>query len=89
VQIVLYFLPAFERNTILNERETHTMATTIPGGTAKIYQFRVGGRASSAARNAAASQASVHDLKRAPTFACNGSWYHDAAIAEADTSERR
>ncbi|HPG88475.1 MAG TPA: DUF2735 domain-containing protein [Hyphomicrobium sp.] len=52
--------------------------------TAKIYQFPVGGRAALTTRAGLASQASELEIAAAPRVAVGGSWYHDAAVQEAD-----
>ena len=47
------------------------MTTNTPQGTAKIYQFPVGGRRAVEAHREAT-----------PTVVTFGSWYHEAAIQE-------
>lgn len=65
------------------------MNMNLNDGSAKIYQFPVGG-----ARNAhvVRSQASrVIDLRaaKAPVIAVGGAWYHDAAIQDAQPVGKR
>jgi hypothetical protein len=64
-------------NPELTESESN-MTTTIQQGSARIYQFPVGGRA---ALNAQRDAAKPAEAIRTPK-AVSSSWYHDAAIAE-------
>jgi hypothetical protein len=63
------------------------MNTNLNQGSARIYQFPAGGRAALGGKRReefkpVADQASV----RANTAACTDSWYHEAAIREAERS---
>jgi hypothetical protein len=60
------------------------MNTGLNQGSAKIYQFPVGGRSALAGRRFGET-GNVTDLASAPRVnetVCSGSWYHDAAIQE-------
>jgi Protein of unknown function (DUF2735) len=52
-------------------------------GSAKIYQFPVGGRAALGGRRDGETETT--DMASAPSgdSACSGSWYHQAAIDES------
>jgi hypothetical protein len=57
------------------------MNTSVNQGSAKIYQFPAGGRAALAGRRGS----EVKTVAEAPSIAdCSGSWYHAAAIADAN-----
>ncbi len=61
------------------------MNTGLNEGSAKIYQFPVGGRSALAGRRFGETQ-NVTDLalaSRVNETVCSGSWYHDEAIQEA------
>ncbi len=60
------------------------MNTSLNAGSARIFQFPAGGRASLAGRRYDAAKA-VTDLasSRASEIVVGGAWYHDAAIQEA------
>jgi len=57
------------------------MDTGLNEGSAKIYQFPVGGRAALAGHH----HDETTDIASAPSgdSACSGSWYHQAAIDES------
>jgi Protein of unknown function (DUF2735) len=57
------------------------MNTSVNQGSAKIYQFPAGGRAALAGRRNSETK-TVTDV--APIADCSGSWYHAAAIADAN-----
>ncbi|HLI98790.1 MAG TPA: DUF2735 domain-containing protein [Bradyrhizobium sp.] len=61
------------------------MNTNLTQESARIYQFPVGGRAALGGRR---REEGAKDAGTAsPSFneaACNGSWYHEAAIRETD-----
>jgi hypothetical protein len=60
------------------------MNTSLNHGSAKIYQFPVGGRSALAGRSYdEAKTATDLALSRATEVACAGSWYHEAAIQES------
>jgi hypothetical protein len=50
-------------------------------GSAKIYQFPVGGRASLVGLRR--TETPVADIPRVTEVAAGGSWYHEAAIEDA------
>jgi len=57
------------------------MNTSLNHGSAKIYQFPVGGRAALAGRR----DSQIKPVADAPSIAdCSGSWYHAAAIQDAN-----
>jgi len=63
------------------------MNTNLSQGSARIYQFPAGGRAALGGKRReefkpVTDQASV----RVNTAACTDSWYHEAAIREAERS---
>ena len=60
------------------------MNSGLNEGSAKIYQFPVGGRAALAGRRYGETKAT--DIASAPSghSACSGSWYHQAAIDESN-----
>ena len=62
--------------------------TTSPNyGSAKIYQFPVGGRAALGGRRyGEASPAIDQTAPRVNEALCSGSWYHEEAIREAKPS---
>jgi hypothetical protein len=56
--------------------------TTLPIGSAQIYQFPAGGRAGV---NRSRQQATASEYTaRLPKIAFGGGWYHDEAIQDAD-----
>jgi hypothetical protein len=61
------------------------MSTSLNHGTAKIYQFPAGGRAALGGRRLEEAKAAI-DLSslRVSEVACGDSWYHEAAIREAE-----
>jgi hypothetical protein len=58
------------------------MNTSLNQGTAKIYQFPVGGRSALAGRRGETS-ANLATTPRVNETICSGSWYHEAAIQES------
>jgi hypothetical protein len=59
------------------------MATSTSYGSAKIYQFPVGGRAALGDRRSADTKSPID--QRTPGVnetICSGSWYHEEAIQE-------
>jgi Protein of unknown function (DUF2735) len=60
------------------------MNTGLNEGSAKIYQFPVGGRAALAGRRY--DETKTPDIASASSgdSACSGSWYHQAAIDESN-----
>jgi Protein of unknown function (DUF2735) len=71
------------------EKET-TMDTSLNHGSAKIYQFPVGGRSALGGRHPEESK-STADLgsARVSEVAVGGAWYHDAAIQESKPGRDR
>jgi Protein of unknown function (DUF2735) len=60
------------------------MNTSLNHGSAKIYQFPVGGRSALAGRSYdEAKTAADLAATRVTEVACGGSWYHEAAIQES------
>lgn len=66
------------------------MNTSLNQGSAKIYQFPVGGRSALAARRHEETKAAT-DLasSRVTEVAVGGAWYHDAAIQDAKPVRER
>ena len=56
--------------------------TNLNQGTARIYQFPVGGRTALAGRHGDTS-ANVAATPRVSETICSDSWYHEAAIQES------
>jgi hypothetical protein len=56
------------------------MNPSFQQGSAKIYQFPVGGRSSLAFHR---TETPIADAPRATEAACGESWYHEAAIEDA------
>jgi hypothetical protein len=59
------------------------MNTNYQQGSAKIYQFPVGGRSGLAPRQDAGRSVIDSSTPRVHEAACGSGWYHDAAIEEA------
>jgi hypothetical protein len=57
------------------------MNPSFQQGSAKIYQFPVGGRASLGFRR---TETPIADAPRVTEAACGGAWYHEAAIEDAN-----
>jgi Protein of unknown function (DUF2735) len=70
------------RASAKGERE-RTMNRGLSEGSAKIYQFPVGGRAALGGRRHGETETT--DMASVPSgdSACSGSWYHQAAIDES------
>jgi hypothetical protein len=61
------------------------MNSSLNHGSAKIYQFPAGGRAALGGRRYDEIQpAADQGSPRVNEAACSGSWYHEAAIREAN-----
>jgi hypothetical protein len=60
------------------------MNPTVQQGSAKIYQFPVGGRAGLSIGRPVTQ--SVVDAPRVSEVACGSGWYHEAAIDDAKKS---
>jgi hypothetical protein len=73
-----------------SRRKRLEMNTSLNQGSAKIYQFPVGGRSALAARRPEETKA-VTDLasSRVTEVAVGGAWYHDAAIQDAKPVRER
>jgi hypothetical protein len=63
------------------------MNTSPNEGSAKIYQFPVGGRAALGGRRYGEA-APVSLTPRVNEAVCSGSWYHDEAIREAQSQTK-
>jgi len=64
-----------------DERRDDMMNTSVNQGSAKIYQFPAGGRAAFTGRH----DSETKTVADAPPIAdCSGSWYHAAAIQDAN-----
>ena len=60
------------------------MNTSLNHGSAKIYQFPVGGRSALASRGHDETKAAADSAAlRVSEVACASSWYHEAAIQES------
>jgi hypothetical protein len=59
------------------------MDASLNQGTAKIYQFPAGGRASLGGRRYGETKTTDLASAFAGDSACSGSWYHEAAIQES------
>jgi len=57
-------------------------------GSAKIYQFPAGGRASLDGRRHQAKPADDFAALRVPRVTSGSAWYHEAAIREADSTRK-
>jgi Protein of unknown function (DUF2735) len=65
------------------------MNTSLNHGSAKIYQFPPGGRAAFGGRRHEETKAAADTgSSRVSEAACGGSWYHEAAIQEANKPVR-
>jgi hypothetical protein len=56
-------------------------------GSARIYQFPVGGRAAVSQRSYGGAK-SVAEMPRVHEALCSGSWYHEEAIREAQSQTK-
>ena len=66
------------------------MNTSLNHGSAKIYQFPVGGRSAIGARRFEDAKAVAdHASSRVSEVAVSGAWYHDAAIQESKPVRER
>ena len=64
------------------------MTTDLNQGSAKVYQFPVGGREARGGRQSDETKPTTGQGSQ-QTEACSGSWYHEAAIAESDPTWHR
>jgi len=60
------------------------MTTSLNQESAKIYQFPAGGRAALGGRRYSETKTNDTASARAGDSACSGSWYHEAAIQDAN-----
>jgi hypothetical protein len=60
------------------------MSASLNQGSARIYQFPVGGRAALSGRSTREAK-SVTETPRVNEATCSGSWYHEEAIRDAQT----
>jgi len=66
------------------------MNTSLSEGSARIYQFPVGGRFGLSGRRQDETRSSTDiGLSRATEVAVGGAWYHDAAIQESNPVRER
>lgn len=66
------------------------MNTSLNHGSAKIYQFPVGGRAAVAGRHAQEAKAAIDFASsRLADVAVGGAWYHDSAIEDSKPVHER
>jgi hypothetical protein len=60
------------------------MSASLNQGTATIYQFPVGGRASLGGRRYGETKSVQSEAARVSDVVCTGSWYHEEAIHDAN-----
>jgi hypothetical protein len=60
------------------------MTTSLNQESAKIYQFPAGGRAALGGRRYGETKTTDIAAAMAGDSACSGSWYHEAAIQDAN-----
>lgn len=65
------------------------MNTSLNHGSAKIYQFPVGGRSALGARHDETKAVTDLASSRAGEVAVSGAWYHDAAIQDSKPVRER
>ncbi|WP_407181219.1 DUF2735 domain-containing protein [Bradyrhizobium sp. STM 3562] len=66
------------------------MTTSPSYGSAKIYQFPVGGRAALGGHRYGETQSPIdQSAPRVNEVLCSGSWYHEEAIREAQRSREQ
>jgi len=63
------------------------MKSSLSHGSAKIYQFPVGGRAALMGRTLGGTQSPI-DTPRANETICSGSWYHEEAIQQSRSESK-
>lgn len=66
------------------EGETEMMNTGLSQGSAKIYQFPAGGRAALGGRRYGETKTAEMTAQPVNLADCSGSWYHAAAIQDAN-----
>src|ERR1700757_1569466 len=64
------------------------MSTALNEGSAKIYQFPVGGRAALGGRGLGETKEIDQDTPRVNEPLCSDSWYHEEAIRESQPGFR-
>jgi hypothetical protein len=68
----------------LDQGENEMIKTSVNEGSARIYQFPVGGRAALEGRRYGETKAVTEFAEPAVNLAdCSGSWYHAAAIRKS------
>lgn len=65
------------------------MNTSFNQGSARIYQFPVGGRSGMAGHRHDESATSTVPVSRVSEAAVGGAWYHEAAIQESRPESRQ
>lgn len=76
--------PATTQPKCANWRRDEKMNSSLSHGSARIYQFPVGGRAALAGRRGDEPKSAIEqDASRVSESSCSGSWYHEAAIQES------
>ncbi len=66
------------------------MATSLGYGSAKIYEFPVGGRSALADRRSGEAKPAIDQTTpRVNEAVCSGSWYHEEAIRESQPGWER
>lgn len=65
------------------------MDTSLNQGSAKIFQFPVGGRSAVANRRDGASRREAPQMAVVADVASGGNWYHDAAIQQAERERKQ
>ncbi len=65
------------------------MNASLNHGSAKIYQFPVGGRSALGIRHHEETPPSADASSRMSEIAVGGAWYHDAAIQESKPARDR
>ncbi|WP_035722919.1 DUF2735 domain-containing protein [Bradyrhizobium sp. ARR65] len=66
------------------------MTTSPSYGSAKIYEFPVGGRAALGDRRHGETKSPIdQNTPRVNEVLCSGSWYHEEAIREAQRSREQ
>ncbi len=63
------------------------MSANLNQGSARIYQFPVGGRAALGGRSYGEAK-SMAKMSRVNETMCSGSWYHEEAIREAQAEAK-
>ena len=64
------------------------MKSSLSYGSAKIYQFPVGGRAALMGRRSETPSSADLTTPRVNETICSGSWYHEEAIQESKAGSK-